>query len=392
MSEDRPPLLTVFAITVTGITVNSLITASVPDILLGLGEDLALAGRVIAAGTVPGVVMAPVIGVLADRYGRRSVILPSLVVFGLSGGLAALAPNLEVLLVLRFLQGAGSAGLINLAIVLIGDHWSGTERAALIGRNSAVLTVCLAIFPTLGGVLTDTFGWRSMFVVYLGAFATVVLVWWTMEGRGRIDDTTVGDQLRAIAPVLRRGDVIATLVATLVVFSIIFGAILTVLPLVATEEFGLSASRRGILLGVPAIAAFLVASNLGRLTAGLGQRRLLLAGAGIMTVGMAVLALAPSLTVLGVGVICYGLAEGALVPSLQDLASSAGPDGSRGALVAAQVGIARVGQTIGPVALTALAAGGGAELAFAVAGISAVVVLGPAAWLASTRGTVAAPA
>jgi MFS family permease len=72
--------------------------------------------------------MAPVVGVLADRYGRRAVLVPCLVGIGTFGLISALAPTFELLLLAWLLQDIGAAGLINLAVVLIGDHWTGIER------------------------------------------------------------------------------------------------------------------------------------------------------------------------------------------------------------------------------------------------------------------------
>ena len=130
-----------------------------------------------AAGTLPGIVMAPVIGVLADRFGRRAVLVPCLAAFGVFGLLSALAPTLRhARSSLRLLQGLGSAGLINLAVVLIGDHWTGLERARLVGQNAAVLTVSLAVFPPLGGLLTELGGWRLSFAPYALGLATAVLI------------------------------------------------------------------------------------------------------------------------------------------------------------------------------------------------------------------------
>ncbi len=108
-------------------------------------------GVLVSAGTLPGIVMAPVIGLLADRYGRRAVVVPCLVAFGVCGALAGLAPSFGALVAIRFLQGAASAGLVNLAVVIIGDHWDGTDRIRRLGQNSAVLTVSLAVFPPVGG-------------------------------------------------------------------------------------------------------------------------------------------------------------------------------------------------------------------------------------------------
>src|SRR3546814_443114 len=156
----------IFTITVTGILSNTLVVPAIPDILDAFDLPDSQAGVFVAAGTLPGIVMAPVIGILADRHGRRAVLVPCLASFGLFGLLSALSPSFQVLLVLRLLQGVGGAGLINLAVVIIGDHWSGIDRARLVGQNAAVLTLSLATFPPLGGLLTELGGWRLSFAPY----------------------------------------------------------------------------------------------------------------------------------------------------------------------------------------------------------------------------------
>ncbi|MGH2684483.1 MAG: MFS transporter, partial [Actinomycetota bacterium] len=83
--EVPPPKWLIYAITATGILANPLIAPAIPDILADLDAPRGQAGFLIAAGTLPGIVVAPVIGVLADRYGRRAVLLPCLVLFGLFG-------------------------------------------------------------------------------------------------------------------------------------------------------------------------------------------------------------------------------------------------------------------------------------------------------------------
>ncbi len=87
------------------------------------------AGLLVAAGASPAVFIAPVIG--------------------------ALAPDFNMLIAARLVQGAGGAGLINLALVLIADNWDGLERTRLIGRNSAVLTTALALLPSVSGVVAE---------------------------------------------------------------------------------------------------------------------------------------------------------------------------------------------------------------------------------------------
>lgn len=349
VSATRPPALLLYGITVTAITMNTLITPAIPDILRGLDVSTSYAGILVGAATLPGMLLAPVIGVAADRWGRREVLLPCLVLFGVAGGLGALAPDIWTLAGARFLQGTGSAGLINLVVVIIGDHWSGTERAAYIGRNAAVLTVCLALFPLLGGVLTDVGGWRTVFLVYPVAVATAVVTWRLMP-RGRTRDASLVEQVREALPFLRSRHVLLIYATAFVLFALIFGMILTVLPVYAEQTFGLGASWRGVILGLPAVGSSLVSANIGRLHTRFDARRLLVASGFAFAVSLAMLGVAPSVWVLAAGAVTFGLGEGAALPTLQDLAAGAASDSTRGTVVATWVSAARTGQTAGPLA------------------------------------------
>jgi len=166
---------------------NSILMSSTPEILESFGEPISRAGMLIAAGTVTGIVAAPAIGFLADRHGRKRVLVPCLLVFGTFGSLGGFAPSFEWLLAIRITQGLGSAGLTNLAVVLISDHWSGLDRARLLGQNSAVITGFLAVFPFLGGATTDLFGWRWNFAYYAMALLVGALVARHLEDPGWVN-------------------------------------------------------------------------------------------------------------------------------------------------------------------------------------------------------------
>jgi ACDE family multidrug resistance protein len=162
----RTPLWFPFALTLVGITSNALVTPALPNVLAELSASEATSGVIVASGSVAGIFVAPIVGIAADRIGRRPVIVACLCVFGIFGTAVALAPTLPLLIVARFLQGVGSAGLLNLAVVLIGDVTSGDRRTKLIGRNSAVLTTGLALLPLISGGVTQLFDWRVTFTLY----------------------------------------------------------------------------------------------------------------------------------------------------------------------------------------------------------------------------------
>ena len=265
-----PPLPLIFSITVTGILANTLVGPAIPDILEAFDQPDSRAGVFVAAGTLPGIVMAPVIGVLADRFGRRAVLVPCLAAFGVFGLLSALAPTLPRAPRPAAAPGVGSAGLINLAVVLIGDHWTGLERARLVGQNAAVLTVSLAVFPPLGGLLTELGGWRLSFAPYALGLATAVLIYRRLDANRPAGGVTLREQLSGAGTAVRQRDVLGSIVIGIVIFMLIFGLFLTALPVHLEREFGLGAGQRGLVIAAPAITSTIAALRLGWLRAASG--------------------------------------------------------------------------------------------------------------------------
>lgn len=344
----RPPLVFIFTVTLTGILNTTLVTPAIPDILADLSVPDRRSGILVAAGSVAGIFVAPIIGFLADRHGRRSVLTACLSIFGVFGGLAAIAPSFEVLLGARFLQGVGSAGLINLAVVLIGDHWSGADRTRLVGRNASVLTVGLAGLPALSGVITEAAGWRVTFGLYTLALGTAAAAWFVLEAGRPENPPRPRDQIRGAGDVVRKPEVTVTLLVGFLVFVIIFGLFLTVLPLHLAQRFDMEAGARGIMISLPAITSTLAAFNLGRIRAALSVKSLVLLGGAGLTVSFFLIGLAGAVVVVVIGALIYGASEGSFIPTLQDEAMEASPDEHRGAVVAVWVAAARLGQTLGP--------------------------------------------
>ncbi len=343
-----PPFALIVSITITGIMANTLITPAVPDIRDAFGVGTAAAGLLLAAATAPGIALAPVLGLLADRYGRREVVVPCLVLFGITGGVSALAPSFSVLLALRFAQGIGSAGLINLAVTIIGDHWEGAERTRYIGRNAAALTASIFVLPPLGGALTSLGGWRWTFAPYWLALVTAALVWRRLPRSTRVE-VTFRAQLGEARPYVRTPTVLAAMAMAFVLFVLVFGPMLTVLPLYLADRFGVEAAGRGLMLAVPAVTSTAVALNVSRIRRWLGTRGSLAVAFAFFVAGLTLLGAVPVLPAIVIALLLHGAGEGLAIPTLQDTVASAAPMRNRGALVALFVGVSRAGQTTGPV-------------------------------------------
>lgn len=348
MTDRRVLLALILAVTGTGIMGNTLIAPAIPDILDEFGVGDAGAGLLIAATSFPGIFMAPVMGVLADRFGRRRVLVPCLATFGLFGTAAALAPSFGFLLVARFGMGIGAAGLINLAVVLIGDHWGPADRTRLIGRNAAFLTVCLAVLPPIGGVLTDIGSWRLALAPYSLALVTAFAAWRILPLDQPDAKVSMRTQLGGIGDVLRQPAVVMILIGGAMSFVMIFGVFLSTLPIHLENEFGFGASVRGLFLALPAVTSTLVAFNLQRVRERISAHALLVTCALLFAAGFTLIGSGEVIGAVVLGCLVYGMGEGALIPTLQDQAIELSPPEHRGAVVAVYVGASRLGQTIGP--------------------------------------------
>lgn len=118
-------------------------------------------------------------GTLADRFGARRVFLAGAIGFGAISAVCAAAGSLESLVALRGLLGISGALILpsSLAIIAVAFPDAGAKARAL-GNWAAISGVALVAGPPIGGVLTDTLGWRSIFVINLPIAAVSAAIVW----------------------------------------------------------------------------------------------------------------------------------------------------------------------------------------------------------------------
>src|SRR5690606_9950391 len=140
------------------------------------------------------------------------------------GVLSAFSPSFELLVLARFVQGLGAAGLSGLVLAVVSDYWDGADRTRIIGYNSAVLTAGIAVLPPIGGLLATLGGWRWSFAPYALGLLVAAVVWAQLPGHDRHPGgPTVRGQLTAAAAAMRQPVVAAALALGFVLFVLIFG-------------------------------------------------------------------------------------------------------------------------------------------------------------------------
>lgn len=113
-------------------------------------------------------------GKVADMYGRKRVFLYGIAVFTVASGLLAVHPSSSTIIAFRALQGLGSAMIFGTGVAILVTVHEPHERGRVLGLNIAAVYVGLSVGPTLGGFLTTSFGWRSIFLVNVAVGLLVI--------------------------------------------------------------------------------------------------------------------------------------------------------------------------------------------------------------------------
>jgi EmrB/QacA subfamily drug resistance transporter len=120
-------------------------------------------------------VTVPLYGKLSDLYGRRTFFLFGMIVFLIGSALSGMAQSMTQLIFFRALQGIGGGALFPIAIAIVGDLFPPAERGKWQGLFAAVFGFSAIIGPSLGGWITDNWGWRWVFYVNMPVGALALL-------------------------------------------------------------------------------------------------------------------------------------------------------------------------------------------------------------------------
>ncbi|WP_104192616.1 MFS transporter [Cryobacterium sp. Y82] len=164
------------------ILAGTVVATSLPLIISDLKGDQSAYTWVVTSTLLATAVSTPIWGKFADLFNRKLLIQLALVVFVLGSALAGFAQNTDTLIVFRIMQGLGGGGLAALSQIIMADIISPRERGRYAGLFGAVMALGTIGGPLLGGVVTDTFGWRWNFFIALPvAIVAIVLLQVTLH-------------------------------------------------------------------------------------------------------------------------------------------------------------------------------------------------------------------
>ncbi|MFV1594552.1 MFS transporter [Phaeobacter sp. JH20_36] len=379
--KDPRALALLFAATLT-IMANATISPALPGLEAEFADtpNAALLTRfLVSAPSLSVLICAPLAGWMADRYGRRWMLLLGIALFAVSGAAGAVLPNLPAIMISRLLLGVAVAMIMTAQTALIGDYFTGDARRSMMGLQTSARNFGGLIFITSAGALA-VISARLPFAIYAVAILLLPLVWRYLAepDPAQRSETATGSTegaARSAWPVLLVG-----LASLQMITSLVFFMMPTQLPFFLATQAGDHSAKTGLLLGVLTLSGGMTGFLYLRINRWLGAAGAYALGYALMSSGFLMLTgggtLWQSLAMVAIG---SGLAT--VMPNFVALALALSPASRRGVVAGALMASVFLGQILSPaVSIPGIATLGFLEMFRAAAVLLICLAIGAAMW------------
>lgn len=340
---------------------NSMLIPVLPKMMKVMHLSLFQVGLVITIFSIPAGIVIPVAGALSDRIGRKIIMAPSLLVYGVAGlgaGFSAwLFPHpFPWIMGFRLLQGIGAGGTYQLAMAVAGDMFQSKQRARALGILEASNGLGKVISPIAGSALALIVWFTPFFVYGILSFPAAAAIWFLLKEPSKASSTKggIGSYWNGIKTTFttKGGSIFATFLDGAVVLFILFG-VLSYLADILEKNFGYGEFTRGLLIAIPVLASAITSYVSGTVL----QKKLaawsrpIVAG-GLLTIAIS-MAIEPFLTTVSpfwslFVLVFQGIGTGSTLPAVNTLVTSATTSKERGVVTSLYGSVRFFGVAMGP--------------------------------------------
>lgn len=376
----EPEMKVVMAMTALGVSGIFVVSPIVTQLSDPFGVSDAQVGQLITAFVAPSILLVPVMGALADRVGRKPVIVGGLVVLGVAGTAVGLTASFPTALALRAIQGIGYAAVIPIGAVLIGDLYDGSREATAQGLRAASIQTANLVSPPLAGVLVLA-SWRFPFFLYALALVVALVAWRTLPPVEPAGGEGLGRYVRELGQLLSRPVLAMVMLSFMVRFLLTFSFI-AYISVLLSRTIDASAVVTGVYVSVFALVSLTSSAQAGRLAESWNMLLVTLFGILLTGLGMVVMGTFPVVPAIITGVVLSGIGSGIAGPLQKSLVTQLVPTSLRAGAVSSAVVFQSIGSAGGPFLMGIALGSVAVTTTFAIFGfggaVAGVVVLGVA--------------
>src|SRR6188768_405048 len=342
------PLLIIFLTILVNLIGFGIIIPLLPFYATTFGASPLMVGLLFASFSLAQLVASPVLGAWSDKYGRRPVLIFSLIGTVVSFVMLAMAQSLAMLFAARIVDGL-SGGNITTARAYIGDISTEENRAKSFGFLGAAFGLGFIIGPALGGLFAHISYTAPIWAAAAITVVATLMAWfWLPETVHRVDAVT-GSPWRALRDLSHRAD-LRLLLAIDFLYWGSFGVYQTTFALFGAHRFGFDATHTGYFLAAFGFLGVIVQVVLvGPIVKRFGEKQTLIIGLLFAAIGWGGSALTHSLPLFTLLLVPGAIGIGLCNPSLVSLVSGAAGKHEQGRVQGAAGALESLGRTIGPV-------------------------------------------
>jgi ACDE family multidrug resistance protein len=330
-------------------------------------------GLVITAYTIPYIVLTPLAGIMADRMGRKRVLVPALFAFGIFGAACALATDFNTLVLFRVLQGIGGAPVGSISVAIIGDLFTGRKRAEAMGLFTTINYIGYIIFPLMGGALAGL-SWNYAFLPFLLGIPLAIIALLYLDCPELESKQTMKVYLGDTFNYLKSYKVLWIFLSLVVAYVILYGGYLTYFGILLGSRFQASSFTIGLFISILGLVTATTSAIVGRLSRRFTSVTLIMAGFVIYSVSLVIIPAVPNIWLFLLPVVVFGIAHGLILPSENVIAASVAPTENRAGFMAINSTMRTVGMTIAPLVVGLAFTLTGLDFTFIACGILALII------------------
>ncbi len=342
-----------------GVMGGGLIAPALPAIAEAFQVSEGNIGLVLSLYTFAAAVSLPFIGYFLDKIGRRKVGLTCLFIDGIGGLVIILAPNYAILLIMRFLQGIGIAGLIPVAMTIFKDLFVGDEKLKLMGYLTGAISIGAVIIPSLGGFLASI-DWRFVFAVYGLSLILGLIFLFKLPETSPLINSNSGNQVnseienspleyfKSLLDIFKISKIRNIMIHSLTIYFMLY-ALITFLPIYLVTGHGFSEFFSGLAISLQGLFSAILSSRASFIAKYLNWRQRSTLGYLLIGICFILLPFWPNSSYLvSLSFIIYGAGMGIVSPTIYNRATELPPPEISGLVISVFNTMKFIGMTLSP--------------------------------------------